>query len=48
MKEIKSVSRNGKDVRVLDFSFGKQEISYDGEKFAGLDVKVAFGGVELK
>lgn len=39
MKEIKSVSRNGNDVRVLDFSFGKQEISYDGEKFDGLPQK---------
>ncbi|MGM9735171.1 MAG: LiaF transmembrane domain-containing protein [Candidatus Cryptobacteroides sp.] len=47
VNEVKSVARNGKDVRSVDFSFGKQVISYDGEKFEGLDVKVAFGAAEI-
>lgn len=45
--DITTVNRNGKNVRSLDFSFGKQVLSYSGETFEGADVKVAFGAAEI-
>ncbi|MGN1216181.1 MAG: LiaF transmembrane domain-containing protein, partial [Candidatus Cryptobacteroides sp.] len=47
VQELKTVSRDGKDIRSLEFNFGKQRLDYNGEKFEGLDVKMAFGGLEI-
>jgi len=45
--EQETVSREGKDIRVIDTSFGKQSLSFAGEKFEGADVKSSFGGLVL-
>lgn len=45
--EVKNVSRDGKDVRRIDTSFGKQNLSFPGEKFEGADVQTSFGGLTL-
>ena len=40
-------SRDGKDIRHIDSSFGKQHLFFAGEKFDGADVNVSFGGLTL-
>ena len=45
--EVKSISRDGKDIRRIETSFGKQVLSFAGEKFEGADVQTSFGGLEL-
>ncbi|MGN0202075.1 MAG: LiaF transmembrane domain-containing protein [Candidatus Cryptobacteroides sp.] len=45
--EMKTVSLSGKEVKRHEFCFGKQRIAFDGEKFEGLDVKMAFGALEI-
>lgn len=42
-----TVSRDGKDIRHIDSSFGKQHLFFAGEKFDGADVNVSFGGLTL-
>lgn len=45
--EVKSVSRDGKEIRRIETSFGKQNISLSGEKFEGADVQTSFGALTL-
>lgn len=45
--EQETVSRDGKDIRRIESSFGKQSISFAGEKFEGADVQSSFGGLIL-
>ena len=45
--ELKTISRDGKDIRSIDTSFGKQQFSFAGEKFEGADVQTAFGSLTL-
>lgn len=45
--ELKTISRNGKEIRRIETSFGKQEISFRGEKFEGADVHTSFGALIL-
>ena len=45
--ELKTISRDGKDIRRIEASFGKQELSFAGEKFEGADVQASFGGLVL-
>lgn len=45
--EYKTLSRDGKDIRHIDSSFGKQHLFFAGEKFDGADVNVSFGGLTL-
>ena len=47
VQELKTISRNGKDIKSIDLSFGKQSLGYGGERFEGLDVKLAFGSVDV-
>ena len=47
VKEFKTVSRDGKDIRRIESAFGKQSLSFAGEKFDGADVHVSFGGLTL-
>ena len=47
VSEIKTVSRDGKDIRFIESSFGKQNLSLAGEKFEGADVKASFGALIL-
>lgn len=42
-----TISRDGKDIRHIESSFGKQELSFAGEKFEGADVESSFGGLTL-
>jgi len=41
------IDREGKNIRSVEFSFGKQNLSFDGEKFEGMDVKCSFGAIHL-
>ena len=45
--EVNSISRDGKNIRRIETSFGKQEISFKGEKFEGADVQTSFGALIL-
>ena len=45
--EIRNISRDGKDIRHIETSFGKQSLSFAGEKFEGADVQSSFGGLTL-
>ena len=45
--ELETISRDGKDIRLIESSFGKQVLSLAGEKFEGADVKSSFGGLVL-
>ena len=45
--EQKTITRDGKDIRRIESSFGKQTISFAGEKFEGADVQASFGGLIL-
>ena len=45
--DCRTITREGKDIKTLESNFAKQRLEYDGEKFEGIDVKVAFGGLEI-
>ena len=45
--EVKNISRDGKDVRRIETSFGKQNLSFPGQRFEGADVQTSFGGLTL-
>lgn len=45
--EQKTICRDGKDIRRIETSFGKQSISFAGEKFEGADIHSSFGGLIL-
>lgn len=45
--EIKTVSRDGKNIRRIETAFGKQNLTFAGEKFEGADVQTSFGGLTL-
>lgn len=45
--ELETISRDGKDIRRIESSFGKQSISFGGQKFQGADVESSFGGLTL-
>lgn len=45
--EQKTISRDGKNIRKIETSFGKQDISFAGEKIEGIDVQTSFGGLTL-
>lgn len=45
--DVETISRDGKNIRFIDTSFGKQDLSFAGEKFEGADVKTSFGGLKL-
>ena len=45
--EQKTISRDGKNIRRIETSFGKQDISLAGEKVEGIDVQTSFGGLTL-
>ena len=43
----KIISRDGKDIRHIESSFGKQVLSFAGQKFEGADVESSFGSLVL-
>lgn len=43
----KTILSDGKNIHRIDSSFGKQEVSFAGEKFEGAEVHTSFGGMEL-
>ena len=45
--DLKTISRDGKDIRKVETSFGKQSLSFAGEKFEGADVTTSFGALVL-
>ncbi len=47
VSDLKTVSRDGKDIHCIDYSFGKQCLSFAGQKFEGADVQSSFGGLTL-
>lgn len=42
-----TINRDGKNIRRIETAFGKQDISFNGEKFEGADVETSFGGLTL-
>ena len=44
---VETVNREGRTIRRIESSFGKQDLSFAGEKFEGADVEASFGGVSL-
>lgn len=45
--EEKIISRDGKDIRHIESSFGKQVLSFAGQNFEGVDVESSFGSLTL-
>ena len=45
--EEKTISRDGKDIRHIESSFGKQFLSFAGQKFEGAEVESSFGALTL-
>lgn len=45
--ELETINRDGKDIRRIEASFGKQDLSFAGERFEGADVQSSFGGLTL-
>lgn len=45
--DVQTVSRDGKEIRRIESSFGKQDLSFAGERFEGADVQTSFGGLIL-
>ena len=45
--DLKTISRDGKEIRRIESSFGKQQLSFAGEKFQGADVESSFGALIL-
>ncbi|MBP5626391.1 MAG: hypothetical protein J6W98_05675 [Bacteroidales bacterium] len=46
-QDLKTVSRDGKDIRRIESAFGKQTVSFAGETVEGIDVQASFGGLTL-
>lgn len=47
ISDFEVVSRDGKAVRVVECSFGRQSLSLSGEKFEGADLKTSFCSFSL-
>jgi len=45
--EQATISRDGKDIRVIESSFGKQTLCFAGETFEGAEAKSSFGALTL-
>ena len=45
VSEVKTISRDGKEIRHVETTFGKQECVFAGEQFEGADVEASFGGL---
>lgn len=44
---IGSISREGRNIRQIEASFGRQELCFDGIDFEGADIKCSFGSVTI-
>lgn len=42
-----TINRDGKNIRRVQTSFGRQDLSFNGEKFEGADVETSFGALTL-
>lgn len=47
VSEFKTISSNGKKIHRVEYAFGKQQLSFAGQKFEGADVEFSFGGFTL-
>ncbi|MBR4822688.1 MAG: hypothetical protein IKZ71_06010 [Bacteroidales bacterium] len=45
--ESKNISRDGKDIRHINSCFGRQYLTFSGEKFDGAEVDTSFGSLTL-
>lgn len=45
--ECQTISRDGKSIRRIESSFGRQDVTFAGELFEGADVQTSFGGLTL-
>ena len=46
-QELETLNRDGKNIRVVNASFGEQNLSFAGETFEGADVTASFASVQL-
>lgn len=44
---VKTLNRDGKNIRMVNASFGEQNLSFTGEVFEGADVNASFASVHL-
>lgn len=44
---VKTINRDGKNIRMVNASFGEQNLSFSGEVFEGADVNASFASVHL-
>ena len=42
-----TINRDGKNIRSIETSFGRQDLSFNGERFEGADVETSFGALTL-
>ena len=45
--ECKNISREGRNIRIIENAFGRRDMSFAGEKFEGADVDSSFGALSL-
>lgn len=46
-QDLKTLNRDGKNIRVVNASFGEQNLSFAGETFEGADMTASFASVQL-
>ena len=44
---VRTLNRDGKNIRVVNASFGEQKLSFGGEVFEGADINASFASVHL-
>lgn len=44
---VKTLNRDGKNIRVVNATFGEQNLNFGGEEFEGADVNASFASVHL-
>ena len=47
VKELKQINQDGRSIRQINISFGKQIYEFAGQRFEGADVQASFGFVSL-
>ncbi len=45
--QVQTLSRDGKNIRVVNASFGEQNLNFGGEVFEGADINASFASVHL-
>ena len=45
--DLTHISRDGKDIKQVNVSFGEQKLNFDNQLFQGADISCSFGSIQL-